>query len=44
MQVGPGDGYVLTVGKFNAALSTLGDALTTRRHFYNINGMKFSTK
>ena len=25
MQVGPGDGYVLTVGGFNNALSTLGD-------------------
>ena len=27
MQVGPGDGYVLTVGGFNDALSTLGDSL-----------------
>ena len=33
------DGYVLTVGGFNDALSTLGDALD-----HNMNGMKFSTK
>ena len=37
-QVGPGNGYVLTVGKFNAALSTFGDSM-----WYH-NGMKFSTK
>ena len=39
IQVGPAaDGYPLTVGGFNDALSTLGDSMT-----YN-NGMKFSTK
>ena len=37
-QVGPGDDFVLMVGGFNAALSTLGDALTGH------NGAKFSTK
>ena len=38
MQVGPGDDYLLTVGGFNHAESTLGDAMA-----YN-NGMMFSTK
>ena len=38
MQVGPGDGYVLTVGGFNKALSTLGDSMAYH------NGMKFTTK
>ena len=38
MQVGPGDGYQVTVTDFNDALSTLGDSLR-----FN-NGMKFSTK
>ena len=37
-QVGPGDGYVLTVGGFNDTQSTLGDSTN-----YS-NGMKFSTK
>jgi len=37
-QVGPGDGYQVTVTDFNDALSTLGDSLR-----FN-NGMKFSTK
>ena len=37
-QVGQGDGYVLTVGGFKAARSTLGDSMS-----YS-NGMKFSTK
>ena len=38
-QVGPAaDGYKLTVGGFNDALSTLGDSMA-----YN-NGEKFSTK
>merc|ERR1712012_376037 len=37
-EVGPGNNYVLTVGKFNAALSTLGDSMAYH------NGMKFSTK
>ena len=45
IQVGPGDDYVLTVGGFNYALSTLGDSMT---HYSdsgtNINGMKFTTK
>jgi len=40
-EVGPGDGYVLTLGKFNAARSTLGDSLLDKN---NINGMKFSAK
>ena len=43
MQVGPGDGYVLTVGGFNKALSTLGDSLA-RGDAESANGMKFSTK
>ena len=38
MQVGPGSGYVLSVGEFNADLSTLGDVMVTH------NGMKFSAK
>ena len=38
-QVGPAaGGYVLTVGRFNDALSTLGDSM------YPNNGMKFTTK
>ena len=37
MQVGPGDDYVLTIGGFNAALSTLGDAMTS-------HDLKFTTK
>jgi len=37
-QVGQCDGYVLKVGGFNAAHSTLGDSLTYH------NGMKFGTK
>merc|ERR1719295_1211096 len=37
-KVGPGDDYMLTVGGFNDALSTLQDSM-----FYN-NGMMFSTK
>ena len=41
IQVGPRDGYVLTVGGFNAALSTLGDSMTRG---YGLNGMKFTTK
>ena len=43
MQVGPGDGYVLTVGGFNKALSTLGDSLVGRGRG-SANGMKFTTK
>ena len=38
LQVGPGDGYELTVGGFNKAKSTLGNDMT-----YN-TGAKFSTK
>ena len=38
MQVGPGDDYVLTVGGFNDALSTLGDSM------YYQNGRKFTAK
>ena len=38
IQVGPGDDYVLTVGGFNDALSTLGDSMAYH------NGMKFSAK
>ena len=41
LQVGPGDGYTLTLGGFNDALSTLGDSLTSST---NINGMTFVTK
>ena len=36
LQVGPGDGYVLSVSGFNYGLSTLPDALAWH------NGMKFS--
>ena len=42
MQVGPGDDYVLTIGGFNVALSTLGDSMSMTSH--NLNGMKFTTK
>ena len=38
IQVGPGDDYVLTVGGFNDALSTLGDSMAHN------NGKKFSAK
>ena len=38
IQVGPGDDYILTVGGFNDALSTLGDSM-----WFN-NRTKFSTK
>ena len=44
MQVGPGDGYVLTVGGFNDALSTLGDSLHQNVMSGNADGMKFTTK
>ena len=44
MQVGPGDDYVLTVGGFNDALSTLGDSLVTRYSGDSMNGRKFTTK
>ena len=37
-QVGEGDGYVLIVGGFNAARSTLGDSMALS------DRMKFSTK
>ena len=37
-QVGPGDDYELTVGRFNEAKSTLGDSMR-----YS-NGEKFTTK
>ena len=38
LQVGPGDYYVLTVGGFNDAKSTLGGSMGHN------NGTKFSTK
>ena len=38
LQVGPGDDYMLTVGEFYEALSTLGDSMD-----YS-NGLKFTTK
>ena len=38
LQVGPGDNFVLTVGGFNDAISTLGDSMRFA------NQMKFSTK
>ena len=41
IQVGPQDGYDLTVGGFNAVLSTLGDSMTGR---YDLNRMMFTTK
>ena len=44
LQVGPGDDYTLTVGGFNDALSTLGDSMITNNSYWNLNGMKFSTK
>ena len=44
-QVGPGDDYMLTVGGFNDALSTLGDSMTvTRDQDVTVNGMRFSTR
>ena len=30
MQVGPGDGYVLAIGGFDDALSTLGEAIYSK--------------
>ena len=42
MQVGTGDDYMLTVGGFNEALSSLGDSIT--RSGDSLNGMKFTTK
>ena len=42
-QVGPGDDYMLTVGGFNDALSTLGDSMVTGS-VSNQNGMRFSTR
>ena len=45
LQVGPGDDYMLTVGGFNDALSTLGDSMTSSYYVAcNLNGKKFSTK
>ena len=38
MQVGPGDGYMLSVGQFDSSASTLGDSMSYH------NGMKFTTK
>ena len=38
IQVGPGDEYMLTVGGFNIAKSTLKDSMD------NANGMMFTTK
>ena len=43
MQVGPGDDYVLRVGGFNEAKSTLGDSLVTRYSGESMNGRKFAT-
>jgi len=43
-EVGPGDGYVLTVGGFNDTLSTLGDSMSRPGGAGSANGMKFSTK
>ena len=42
-QVGPGDDYVLRVGGFNEAKSTLGDSLVTRYSGESMNGRKFTT-
>ena len=45
MQVGPGHDYMLTVGGFNDALSTLGDSMIrSSGSAANLNGMKFTTK
>ena len=44
MQVGSGDGYMVTVEGFNDSSSTLGDSLITGNVNLNINGMKFTTK
>ena len=44
MQVGPGSGYVLSVGGFNADLSTLGDAMVDPKGIKSHDGMKFSAK
>jgi len=44
-KVGQGDDYLLTVGGFNDALSTLGDSMIVYSGYAgNLNGMKFSTK
>ena len=42
-QIGQGDGYTLSVGGFNDALSTLGDAMTGYSNGAS-NGQKFSTR
>ena len=42
-QVGPGDGYDLTVGGFNDTFSTLGDSMNGG-HSKTLNGMEFTTK
>ena len=45
VQVGPGEGgFVLTVGKFNHALSTLGDSMSVNGWNTGNSGMKFTTK
>ena len=45
IQVGPGDDFMLTLGGFNDALSTLGDSMTNSYNVAcNLNGKKFSTK
>merc|ERR1712130_543959 len=41
-KVGPGEDYVLTVGGFNNALSTLGNSMMMSNQ--NLDGMKFTTK
>ena len=46
-QVGPGDNFTVTIGGFDAALSTLGDSLTGASGAHSvthINGKKFSAK
>ena len=45
VQVGPGEGdFVLTVGEFNNALSTLGDSMSVNQWNTGNSGRKFSTK
>ena len=48
IQVGPGDDYMLTLGGFNDALSTLGDSIivssSSTFSSWDVSGMKFTAK
>ena len=44
IQVGPGDGYKLTVELFDTFLSTLGDSMITKNRGFRMDEMKFTTR